>query len=362
MKTKELIKIFEDITLNHIMPVPFCNPEDGLHFFLPAPISPAPGTFFIGSLSDWHTTYQTHQLCSNCTYLICERQLNHSTSILQMYKTFWHDILMQNITTQNQVMERIHHFPYPLHRHIACIVVRPSQKRQDDEYIQKVTQALHNFFLDTNLFYTGKEWIVLYSQEKDTSDNLDISYTAFSALLEKDQLDAGISYVCQLPEILRTLYLTASTSIELGKRLSIAPYFRRTYTYHQYNSYYIIHLCASYFRKLHNTEHLIYLTHPDITRLYYYDLENNNNLLNVLFAYLSCGKNLTQTSQMLYMHRNTILNKLNKIKEVLKHDFDNTSDHLLLLLSCMIMQYQHSYLQKNISTSFVSHSFEDFYH
>lgn len=102
----------------------------------------------------------------------------------------------------------------------------------------------------------------------------------------------------------------------------------------------------------------ILLTHPDITRLYYYDVENNSNLLDVLSAYLSCGQNVNQTSQMLYMHRNTVLNKLNKIEEFLQHEFDYTTDHFLLLLSCMILRYQHQYTQRNVSDYFVSHRFE----
>lgn len=141
-------------------------------------------------------------------------------------------------------------------------------------------------------------------------------------MLEQYQTYAGISYVCQLPQALRTLYLAASASIELGKRLAIATQYRRIYTYHQYNPYYVIHLCSSYFRKLHNTDNLMYLTHPNITRLFYYDLENNNNLLDVLFAYLYCGQNLNKASKMLHMHRNTVLNKLSRIKEFLQHDFD----------------------------------------
>lgn len=101
-------------------------------------------------------------------------------------------------------------------------------------------------------------------------------------------------------------------STELGRELGIMPYTKRIYTYHQYNPYYIIHLCSQKFAELHNTDNLIYLTHPDITRSYYYDLENNNNLLDVLFVYLNCGQNISLTSQQLLMHRNTALNKLKR--------------------------------------------------
>ncbi len=223
---------------------------------------------------------------------------------------------------------------------MACIVVSPDSPEHDALRIREIQLALHDFFKETNLFYENREWIILYSQEKDTSVELDISYEAFSQLLNQYHLNAGISYVCQLPEQFRILYLTASASIQIGQRMKISPYMKRIYTYHQYNPYYVIHLCSQKFTEIHNTKNLVYLVHPDVVRLYYYDLENKNNLLDVLFAYLSCAQNISLAAQTLYMHRNTVLNKLNKIESFLHHKPFTEKDHWLILFSCMILKYQ----------------------
>ncbi|MBQ6787102.1 MAG: helix-turn-helix domain-containing protein [Lachnospiraceae bacterium] len=394
MNINELFFELKDITINASMPIPFCNSDEGIKLLLPAPYSAKAGTIFAGSLSDWDMALRQHLIYDGCTYLVCsngetpevpsgnlninvffldasmrivlqrlstlfsKKQTLDSSVISKLYRDFWNDILSMQLTTKAQILERIRQFPYHMHRHIACIVIRHSQPHHEATFIHNITCILQEFFHETNLFFTGEEWIILYSQEEDTSDTLSISYDSFSNLLEKYQLDAGLSYVCQLPDILRTLYLTASAAIDLGKGLGIAPYKKRIYTYHQYNPYYVIHLCSHSFKELHKTENLVYLTHPDITRLYYYDVENNSNLLDVLSAYLSCGQNVNQTSQMLYMHRNTVLNKLNKIEEFLQHEFDYNTDHFLLLLSCMILRYQHQYTQRKVSDYFVSHRFE----
>lgn len=393
MKISELVSRFEDVLLNYISRVPFCLPEEGVKILLPVHCNAKAGTIFVGSLADWNDAYDHHMVYDSCTYLICcrnempeissfqhdinlffldapmrtvmqkltelftEKQAPNSTNISQIYQDFWKDVISLSITTQQQFLERIHQFPYQLHRHLACIVIVHSQPLQGTAHIHKITQALQTFFPGQNLFFTGEEWIVLYSQEKDTSDTLDISYEAFSLLLEQYQLDAGISYACQLPEAFRTLYMTASVSIELGKKLSVVPYIKRIYTYHQYNPYYVIHLCYSKFTDLHKTDNLIYLTHPDITRIYYYDVANNTNLLDVLSAYLSCNQNIAQTSKLLYMHRNTVLNKLKKIEELLEHSLDYNQDHFLLQLSCMIMHYQHTYIQRKVNEYFDFHDF-----
>lgn len=392
MNITELLHEIKDMIIDSYSPIPFCNSDDGIRLIFPIPHNAKAGTIFIGSLSDWnHALHQCH-IFDGCTYLICCKHetsnLPHSnlnsnvlfldatmrnalqsisdffsethafdaSAFSSLYRDFWNDIFSMQLTTHSQIMERINQFPFPVYQHIACIVVHHTQARPKASFIHDITQVLHTFFPNTNLFFNGKEWIILYSQEIDTSDTLHISYTDFSTLLEKYQLDAGISYVCQRPDTLRTLYLTATAAIDLGKKLNITPTQKRIYTYCQYNPYYVIHLCSHRFQELHKTDNLIYLTHPDITRLYYYDIENNSNLLDVLFAYLSCGQNLTQTSQFLFMHRNTVLNKLNRISEFLQHEPDYDKEHFLLLLSCMILKYQHNYTQRNISDYFVSNN------
>ncbi len=390
MTIDELIIQMRDIITWSDTPAAYCNIEEGIRFFYPPCSSAARGTIFLGSYSEWRSLCRDKLLQPECTYLISidkeknaepipcsipinvlffcapvsvirkeltaflmnfSHQLNRGILSAQ-YLRFWNDIMSMELSDRQQILERLDEFPYQLHTHIACVVVRSSVLGKNDTELLEAQKALQDFFPGTNLFYTGTEWILIYSQAKDTSDYLDISYEAFSSLLEQYKLEAGISYACRLPEILRTLYLTASASLELGKKLGIAPQIKGIYTYHQYNTYYVIQLCAQRFTVLHKTDNLIYLTHPDVTRIYYYDLEHHNNLLDVLFTYLICGKNIALTSQRLYMHRNTILNKLNKIEEFLQHRLEYDEEHLLLLLSCIIVKYQQFYTQRPLQDFF----------
>ena len=391
MTIDNLIELFGDTIVKSNAPIPYFSLEEGVRLLLP-PCHTAPkGTIFIGTLVEWNILRQTERLQPECTYLIsvsgesCDSMpyelpvnlifLDATVHVIQQrlttyfleidkhsgkdntamqYMSFWNDILSGSLTNRAQIVNRLSSFPYPMHRYIACIVVRPGNLINHDYENQEILDVLRNFFPNTNLFYTGTEWIILYSHIKDTSDHLDISYDGFSALLEQYKLSAGISYVCRLPEMLRTLYLTAAASIDLGKELEIMPYRKQIYTYHQYNPYYITHLCAQKYAELHNTENLVYLMHPDIIKLYFYDLENHSNLLDVLFTYLNCGKNLSLTSQKLYMHRNTVLNKLSKIEEFLQHKLEYDTDHLLLLLSCVLVKYQHYYTHRPLYDLFSS--------
>lgn len=376
MKVEKISYCLKDIIMSADTPIADCNAEEGIRFLCPPPNVPIPGTVFAGTLSEWKMLNSIHLIHPRCTYLVCtdgetpppvapadctynlfilsasvKTLMQKLTSLLtsqsrlsdvqqnQLYVDFWHSIMDGSISDREQAMAYFQHFPYQLHTYMACIAVTPDFPGQNALQIQEIRFALQEFFKEMNVFYTNGEWIVLYSQEKDTSVELDISYKVFSQLLDQYHLNAGISYVSRLPEQFRTLYLTASASVKIGQKMKLSPYTKRIYTYYQYNPYYVIHLCSLKFTEIYNTKNLVYLAHPDVVRLYYYDLENKSNLLDVLFAYLSCAQNLSLTSQMLYMHRNTVLNKLNKIEDFLNHKPFTEKDHFLILLSCMIIKY-----------------------
>lgn len=387
MNINTLTKFLSDCTICCNTPLAACKPETGIHFLFPSPLQPLPYSIYAGNYSDWERILAGNNLINGSTYLICvpddfssplfptqpinvyflnttlENLLESLTEFFQhtlqkhqdtdkILYAFWDDVINKRITERAEFRKRMEDLPYPLRDSMACIVIRSEHTSLLQGKRAEINRALYNFFKNINVFYYQKEWIVLYSQEKDTSHELDFSYEDFSTLLEKYQLNAGISYACKLPEIFRIMYLTASVSIDLGINLGVKPDVKRIYTYQQFNPYYVIHLAAQKYIELYKTENLIYLAHPDIVRLYYYDIENNNNLLDVLFTYLLHGHNLTATSKALYMHRNTAMNKLNKIQEILMHKIDDGENQFLLLLSCMILKYQHTYLGKNITDCF----------
>lgn len=51
-----------------------------------------------------------------------------------------------------------------------------------------------------------------------------------------------------------------------------------------------------------------------------YDEDTNNNLVQVVINLINSGLNLTETARRMYIHRNTLLYKLEKVKEILESD------------------------------------------
>ena len=74
-----------------------------------------------------------------------------------------------------------------------------------------------------------------------------------------------------------------------------------------------------------------------------YDESHSNNLVQTINAYFDHHGNISQTAEMLYIHRNTLLYRLDRIQELTGQDLNNAHDRLALQLALklwQIMPYQ----------------------
>ncbi|KIR02246.1 hypothetical protein P261_01061 [Lachnospiraceae bacterium TWA4] len=72
-----------------------------------------------------------------------------------------------------------------------------------------------------------------------------------------------------------------------------------------------------------------------------YDENNSSNLFNTLDIYLKNERNAMKTSRELYIHRSTLLYRLEKINDILQLDLDDADTRLYLSLSYYILQKNH---------------------
>ncbi|WP_455651512.1 PucR family transcriptional regulator [Phascolarctobacterium sp.] len=113
-------------------------------------------------------------------------------------------------------------------------------------------------------------------------------------------------------------------------------------------------------KKMERREHIVYYSKLGLYRLlfkiddkeeireYYrynlgallqHDSKNNSELLETLRQYLYCNGSLVKTSQSLFIHRNTLLYRLNQIRDLLGRDIDDALVRLDLLNSIVAKDY-----------------------
>lgn len=70
-----------------------------------------------------------------------------------------------------------------------------------------------------------------------------------------------------------------------------------------------------------------------------YDKLNNSNLNDTLYTYLIHGRNLGKTAEAMYMHKNTVLYKLKKIRSMMLEDIDSPDMQMRLMCAYMMLRY-----------------------
>ena len=92
-----------------------------------------------------------------------------------------------------------------------------------------------------------------------------------------------------------------------------------------------------YFEK-EDTE-IRFLIHPGLMNLYLYDQEKGTDFLNTLQEYLKNPGQSSLVAKNLHVHKNTLLYRMGKIKELIGSDLTQGDDYMNMNLSLMIMKY-----------------------
>ncbi|MGI6255757.1 MAG: PucR family transcriptional regulator [Acutalibacter sp.] len=156
---------------------------------------------------------------------------------------------------------------------------------------------------------------------------------------------AGIGNATRDCSMLRTICQMLRHMLRLRQRLGREDVLCQL---DQYQMMIVIDYCVQEYVQRNGHQDICYLAHPALVHLARYDLRRGTNLRQVLYQYLLFGGNIQRTAAALYMHRNTVQNKLKKIGEMVSLDL---SDGLLcqrLLLSCQLLEYAEKVLHLRV--------------
>ena len=73
-----------------------------------------------------------------------------------------------------------------------------------------------------------------------------------------------------------------------------------------------------------------------IARIASYDRRKNTDLLMTLETYLECAGNLTKTSERLFVHRNTLIQRLERIQSLCEVDLQDRANWLTLQIAIKV--------------------------
>lgn len=87
------------------------------------------------------------------------------------------------------------------------------------------------------------------------------------------------------------------------------------------------------------TDVILNYINETVLEIYNYDKINNTSLLETLYQYLLNNKSLSETSRIMFIHKNTVTYRLERIKDLFNLDFNNAQNNLSFMYSASIIKY-----------------------
>lgn len=267
--------------------------------------------------------------------------LNHRIEFEQLI----HDMIHMRISSYDEITQRLKMLQFDPDTHFCCMVIsnrNPGQLRP----LSPLIPPLHSFFPHGE-FAIYQHKIVAWLPQKDTKSLRQIP-GGFETYVKNHWLSVGISSIATHMDQFRTFFIMACQAIEFGSVFASEADSSPIYFFEDYRIYHTIDLCRKGFLETYHHENLIYMCHPRMIRLLKFDRTHDTNYVQLLCAYLKENCNLSKTARVMNFHRNTMMNKITKIEEILGAPLTNSDQNQLLLLSCKILEYMELYLKKDI--------------
>ncbi|MGE4354509.1 MAG: PucR family transcriptional regulator [Oscillospiraceae bacterium] len=238
-------------------------------------------------------------------------------------------------------------------RHHVCIVVRTDRfgdkNNQDSRTdlmgfgrVQRRLTKLCSEYFQSNLrsacvFSRSNNIIILLQlEDKDDLSNLELYYQdlirglydASVALPERPKIIIGVGCGCKDIVGLKKSFIEAQEAIRISALVACPEHVN------WFEKLMVYNILGSGIPK----EVLNDFYESAVGQLAAYDRENKTSLMETLEVYLLENRNISAAAQKLYVHRNTMNYRINKIKQVLNTDFDDSEKLFKLQIGIRVMR------------------------
>ncbi len=211
---------------------------------------------------------------------------------------------------------------------MLALYLRPS-RYLGQQYLKNYTsKALKHRIADTHVTYhkNGIAAIIPLAEESDLYHKLP---ELLRDLAKKEYVRIGISYPFMNIENFVNHFDQAFAALELGQKLKSED------SVCFYQDYQFFHLLSD----TKYPDRLGSFCHPALAALRQYDHTTNSQLYKTLCIYIEKGCNIKLTSESLFIHRNSLVYRLDRITEIGGLDLSDINTLFLLRLSFLIDRY-----------------------
>ncbi|MFA9422361.1 MAG: PucR family transcriptional regulator [Sedimentibacter sp.] len=189
-------------------------------------------------------------------------------------------------------------------------------------YLEKLSPYYKSVVLNNSII------LLMNYKDEEAPNSL---WDELAYLLNIHSLKAGISFKFSNLIELKSYYKQAEFAYSIGIKTDTESQI------YYFKEYYHLHLLS----KVSKDVHLYDYCHESILKLQEFDKTNSTDYSLTLYEYLNNSCSLVNTSKKLFIHKNTLLHRLNRIKEISGLGLIEEEDKFKIYLSYKILEYMH---------------------
>lgn len=250
----------------------------------------------------------------------------------RMYDSVFIDCLEGNFKSRDAFMERIALTGIKMGSYYQLLAVDISSYNNFDPGHEYLRQLIHQLLPQSIMVCYNNNVVVLTEVPSEDSNTVKILKNNIK-IFNQYKIRVGISDVFTDLFQITIQYQNAVSAMNLSQFITSET------TFALYDDYKIYNFIYSSLNE-NNLENFI---HSKVKRILDYDRVNNTEYFQTMHSYLKNARRLDDTASDLFIHKNTVSYRINKIREIFGIDFDDASMEFNLNFSCKIaaVLYQH---------------------
>lgn len=209
----------------------------------------------------------------------------------------------------------------------SCIYIKLTKADIDNRTYEPIIHHLSNNFSNSCSFLYNDS-VVTYINLSLSQMDLEVLVGRVENLSKECLLHFGISNNMLGHRNLRQQYLQAKTALSIS--MHNFPK-KRVHVFNEITFDYILKQSTKEFPAT-------MIVHDKLLRLMDSDKTKNTDYMKTLRLYLDNQSNTLKTSEELFIHRSTLIYRLNKIKEIIDSDLEDSDEILYIMLSFRLLE------------------------
>lgn len=235
------------------------------------------------------------------------------------------EIIITGKVDKNLLDRNITYLSWTDVREFRLVLIKTDQENKDEDIYHQLRRTILRMFPFSTVSIIGEYLTVIFKADDLAANPAELLLTELKL---RDKACIGVSLpVYDLTKL--SYYFNQTTyAIECAIRDNPAA---------EHSVINAFNFMVRYIIQSTEKQGLIYACHPDVLRLNQLDVNTVSEYIPLLRCYLDNERNMSSTAKALYMHRNTLVYRLEKLNTLLTADLNQAYERNYLRLSIYVL-------------------------